>query len=52
MTIVLYKDKDGNTIPYDFISRLDPPPQGIEIIDSPYLTERFAVIETENGYAV
>ena len=34
---VFYKDKDGNTIPQDFISELDPPPQGIEIIDSPYL---------------
>lgn len=52
MSIVLYKDKDGNTIPYDFVTRLDPPPKGFEIIDSPYLTERFAVIETENGYAV
>lgn len=52
MSIVLYKDKDGNTIPHGFITQLDPPPKGFEIIDSPYLTERFAVIETENGYAV
>ena len=52
MSIVLYKDKDGNTIPHGFIAQLDPPPKGFEIIDSPYLTERFAVIETENGYAV
>ena len=52
MSIVLYKDKDGNTIPHSFIAQLDPPPKGFEIIDSPYLTERFAVIETENGYAV
>ena len=36
-TVVFYKDKDGNTIPQNFISELDPPPQGIEIIDSPYL---------------
>ena len=36
-TIVFYKDKDGNTIPQEFISELDPPPQGIEMIDSPYL---------------
>ena len=36
MKIVLYKDKDGTTIPQDFISQLDPP-QGVEIIDSPYL---------------
>ena len=52
ISIVLYKDKDGNTIPHSFITQLDPPPKGFEIIDSPYLTERFAVIETENGYAV
>ena len=38
-TLVLYKDKDGNTIPQDFIGELDPPPQGIEIIDSPYLAK-------------
>ena len=39
MSIVLYKDKDGRTIPYDFVTRLDPPPKGFEIIDSPYLPE-------------
>ena len=38
-TVVFYKDKDGNIIPQDFISELDPPPQGIEIIDSPYLAK-------------
>ena len=37
MKIVLYKDRDGTTIPQGFISQLDPPPQGVEIIDSPYL---------------
>ena len=37
MKIVLYKDKYGATIPQDLISQLDPPPQGVEIIDSPYL---------------
>ena len=36
MKIVLYKDRDGTTIQQDFISQLDPP-QGVEIIDSPYL---------------
>lgn len=39
MSIVLYKDKDGNTIPHGFITQLDPPPKGFEIIDSPYLPE-------------
>ena len=41
-TVVFYKDKDGNTIPQDFIGELDPPPQGIEIIDSPYLAKNRA----------
>ena len=39
MSIVLYKDKDGNTIPHGFIAQLDPPPKGFEIIDNPYLPE-------------
>ena len=39
MSIFLYKDKDGNTIPHSFITQLDPPPKGFEIIDSPYLPE-------------
>ena len=39
MNIVLYKDRDGNTIPHSFLSELDPPVQGLEIIDSPYLPE-------------
>ena len=63
-TVVFYKDKDGNTIPQDFISSLDPQPKGVEIIDSPYLAndraaentlppdERFIVIETDDGYAI
>ena len=38
MSIVLYKDKDGSTIPHGFIAQLDPPPKSFEIIDSPYLT--------------
>jgi len=37
MKIILYKDRDGTTIPQDFISQLDPSPQGVKIIDSPYL---------------
>ena len=36
MNIVLYRDEDGNTIPQDFLSALDPLPQSLEIIDSPY----------------
>ena len=37
LTVVFYKDKDGNTIPQDFVSELDPPPQEILAIDNPYL---------------
>ena len=37
MTVVFYKDKDGNTIPQDFVNELDPPPQRVSVIDSPYL---------------
>ena len=36
-TVIFYKDKDGNTVPQNFIGSLDPPPQSVEIIDSPYL---------------
>ncbi|BDF58996.1 hypothetical protein CE91St36_18130 [Christensenellaceae bacterium] len=35
--VIFYKDKEGNTISRDFAEHLDPPPQGIEIMDSPYL---------------
>ena len=38
-TVVIYKDKDGNTVPQNFIGSLDPPPQSVEIIDSPYLAD-------------
>lgn len=63
-TVIFYKDKDGNTVPQDFIGSLDPQPKGVEIIDSPYLAndrvsqntlppdERFFVIETDDGYAI
>lgn len=37
MVIVFYKDKDGKSIPDNFLSSLNPPPQGIKYIDSPYL---------------
>ena len=49
MSLVFYKDKDGNTIPRQFVEELDPPPQGLEIIDSPYLqaAEPETAIETE-----
>ena len=33
MSIVVYRDKDGTSIPTDFVSQLDPPPQSFEIVD-------------------
>ena len=37
MFIAVYADKDGVTIPLDFVRELDPPPHGLEIVLSPYL---------------
>lgn len=37
MTITVYREADGSTIPTDFVQNLDPSPQGFEIVDSPYL---------------
>ena len=37
MEVVLYQDKDGNTISTKFVEDLDPPPQGFKRIQSPYL---------------
>lgn len=37
MEVVLYQDKDGNTISTKFVEDLDPPPQGFKKIPSPYL---------------
>ncbi len=36
MSIVIYKDKDGNTVPRDFLTTLNPQPKSVEIINSPY----------------
>ena len=33
MSIALYRDSEGQTIPQDFVAELDPPPQGFEVID-------------------
>ena len=37
MEVVLYQNKDGNTISTKFVEDLDPPPQGFKRIPSPYL---------------
>lgn len=46
MSVVVYADKDGNTISSDFVNELDPPPQGFEVVPSPYL-ERAEEEKTE-----
>ena len=46
MSVVVYADKDGKTISRDFVTELDPPPQGFEIMLSPYL-ERAEEEKTE-----
>lgn len=33
--IVVYRQKDGSTIPLDFVQNLDPAPQGFDVIDAP-----------------
>ena len=62
MVIVLYRDQDGNTIPQDFVSQLDPPPQGLQIIEykqvcreqelAERLTEFLRAYEPEEYYGV
>ena len=37
MSIIVYADKDGNTIPIDFATELDPPPQSFDLVSSPYI---------------
>ena len=32
-TVVLYRDEQGNTIPQDFLSELDPPPKGFRLVE-------------------
>lgn len=35
MSVVLYKNSDGEVIPHNFIFELDPPPKGLDIIENP-----------------
>ena len=43
--LVFYRDKDGNTIPQEFAERLDPPPQNVSVIDSPYPVNEPSVLQ-------
>lgn len=42
MKVILYKQADGSVIPHEFIAECDPPLQGFEIIDNPYLQQKNA----------
>ena len=35
LTVVLYRDEQGKTIPQEFLSELDPPPRGFRVEDTP-----------------
>ena len=37
MSVVVYRNADGSTIPHAFISECDPPLQGFSIEDSPLI---------------
>ena len=37
ITVVLYRDEHGQTIPQDFLKQLDPPPKGFRVEDAPVM---------------
>lgn len=41
MSVVVYRNADGSTIPYNFISECDPPLQGFSIEDSPLISKSY-----------
>ena len=41
MSVVVYRNADGSTIPYSFISECDPPLQGFAIEDSPLISKPY-----------
>ena len=47
MSVVVYRNADGSTIPYDFISKCDPPLQGFSIEDSPLIEHDEALSDEE-----
>ena len=40
LTVVLYRNEQGNTISQDFLNELDPPPKGFRVEDAPTLAEK------------
>ena len=47
MSVVVYRNADGNTIPYAFISECDPPLQGFSIEDSPLIERNESLSDEE-----
>ena len=62
MSVVVYRNADGSTIPYSFISECDPPLQGFSIEDSPLIErdeslsdeelDQFPISSVEDGKVV
>ena len=52
ITVVLYQDAQGHTIPQDFLSELDPPPKGFRVEDAPVLTNDLEEIMPEEEHTV
>ena len=47
MSVVVYRNADGSTIPYSFISECDPPLQGFSIEDSPLIERDVSLSDEE-----
>ena len=52
ITVVLYRDEHGQTIPQDFLKQLDPPPKGFRVEDAPVLTNDLEEIMPEEEHTV
>ena len=52
ITVVLYRDAHGQTIPQDFLKELDPPPKSFRIEDAPVLTNDLEEIMPEEEHTV
>ena len=49
ITVVLYRDEHGQTIPQNFLKQLDPPPKGFRVEDAPVLANVLEAIAPEEG---
>ena len=52
ITVVLYRDEHGQTIPQDFLKQLDPPPKGFQVEDAPVLTNDLEELMPEEEHTV